>query len=424
MLPLNRVPGVPPRAVERLAEFGIDTAERLQRNLRRDDTRRELEQIVGAGQLAVTLAAVQRALGVSSEPEPEPEPEPVRTSPRPASDDWGNRGRARQEADEAPQRQREAAIGRPTAAPTSRPPPAQRPPAVGMQDSMSKLDALREQLTTLSRSRWRTYVERAQERLIPTDARFEQSSYNPYQGDYVVLDGVDQTKQGADYDGRERVILHPDRRYGYWVIECDADLNTIVRTAREVQSEFGFPRDALWDVVGTFRKVSWCSGTLDFTKEDLPFIGLQGIFIHDQFAVFLHPQKGPVVPGLQAARAEASEIRGSVELSDDADPPALLEMLVRSLALNDFALFGKLWTSNVGERDLRYHFNQFDKAYAASEGNIAFERYDANQNPDNYPECGQVKIFVRRQNTDGSVVTKPLTFIQQSGAWKIYSGAI
>ncbi len=415
MLPLNRVPGMPPRVIERLAEFGIETAERLQRNLRREDTRRELEQVCGASNLAVALAAVQRALGQASEPESESE-RAAPPSPR-GPDDWN-----REPPAESRERQRQEAIGRPSTPPAPTPEPRRR--SEGVQASMSQLEALRDQLTTLSRSRWRKYVERAKERLIPADARFEKSSYNPYEGDYVVLEGVDQTRQASDYDGRDRVILHPDRRHGYWVLECDGDFNAIIRLAREVQAEFGFPRDAVWDVVSTFRKVSWCSGTMDYTREDLPFVGAQGIFIHDQFAVFLHPDKGPVVPGLQAAREEARKIRGSVEVSEDADPPALLEVLIRSLALNDFVLFKKLWTSNVGERDLRYHFNQFDKAHTSSNGNIVFERYDPSQNLDNYPECGQVKIFVRRTNTDGASVSKPLTFIQQGGQWKIYSGAI
>ena len=140
--------------------------------------------------------------------------------------------------------------------------------------------------------------------------------------------------------------------------------------------------------------------------------------------MFQHPQKGPLVPGLATAREEAAEIRGSLDQSIGDDPPSLLAAVVQALALGDLQLFGKLWISTVGERDLRYHFRQYRKAYEACEGNIAFDRYDGRENPDNYPDCRQVKMFVRRVNTDGTSTCRPLTLVQQGGEWRIYSGAI
>ena len=390
MTPLSQVPGFPAAAIARLADYGMDTAERFLRSAGRPDTRRDLEQILGPSILNMALAAVQRALA-ADEPVPEAalEPEerstPSRATARPA-------GRFR--ADE------------------------------GMIEAgEERIEGIREKLGTLAERRWAEVLGKLQDRLLPPSLSIAELNRDEdtYAGRYVVLQGVDPTHQFGDT--KDHTILHPSRPYGHWAIPLDTYTTAVTRKVREVQTELGFPRETRWDVIGQFEKVSWNSGTLDKTHDDMPFLRIKAVRIPGQFAVFLHSQQGPTVPGFDSAREVLGKARGNSDVPPGAEPIELLDVLSNALTLNNVDLFRRLWVSSTSDSDLRYSFVQFDKAFEAGGRAIAFDRYDPSKCPENYPGCGEVKLFVRRETSTGSIV-RPLTFVQERGEWRLQSGTI
>ena len=107
------------------------------------------------------------------------------------------------------------------------------------------------------------------------------------------------------------------------------------------------------------------------------------------------------------------------------DPRALVAGMVAVLAEGDAGAYAALWVDGTSERDLRYAYDQARKAYDASDGAIAFDRWgDAHRNPDADAACAATKVFLKRSNTDGSTTTRPINLVKEAGGWKLKSGMI
>ena len=245
-----------------------------------------------------------------------------------------------------------------------------------------------------------------------------------YRGGYLVLEGLDPTRQAADFEGKGAVLLHRSRPWGLVAIDHDPELKAIIRQIRDVQAQLGWPREQAWDVIGPVARISWTAGTLEETRDDLPFLKVLAIRIHGQFGVFVDPQGTVVVPGLSGALKEAERMRGSSTVDADATPRELIAALVRTLAMGDPSAFRALWSADASERDIRFYFGQFRKAWEAAEGRVEFESYGGGQDPEQNDSLTEARVFVQRPDGSGGTVRRPLTFRLEDDGWRIASGSI
>lgn len=394
---LDEIREIPASVRARLMDMGIDTAERLVRAMKRDFMVTELESVVGAHHLRVAVMAAERALGLEEEVDvpPEPEYEPQRSS-------YGS-----------PQRSSSPGDRRSSG------------PAPGTGDRVRKLQALRERMTAISDRKWDALVAQCRETMLPEGATFDTLDNEEWAGHFMLLRDVDPFNQSEEWEVGDSVLMHPSKQYRFVAIERDENYTRLVRTAREAQAQLGFGQERHWDVIARVRKSSWTSGTLGHTMDDLPFVSAEAVKVKGQFVVFNDPRKGgPYIPGLSGALEEAEGLRASSGPGRDAGPKELIGALVEALAMSDVSGFEGLWSSEVGQRDLRFFFTQFRKAYLACNGNVSPERYDPSADPERDSSIARAKLFVVRQNTEGGTVRRPLTFVKESGAWKLLSGSI
>ena len=388
MLPLNRVPGIPISAVSQLADLGVDSAERLLRYADNPITRGDLERQLGGATLERAAEAARRALGLDVPADvTEPDPEPAQSRS------------IRSTAIAKPQLDR------------------------GALEVLRTMGQIREKMTALSDRKWGEFLEASRGRMLPDDIDPARVDADQYGGDLVLLTGVDPTQQvGRD---EKLFVVHRDERGRYWAIRVDGNFMDLTREIRDAQTTFGWPRETTWDVIGEFREQTWSWHVEEVTHQDrTPSLVPIGIRLRDQFAVLRHSTRGVLIPGLASAREKLAAARGDAQLPLDVAPAQIVPVIVQALMLNDTVLFRQLWAKDIGDSSVRYSFTQFRRAFDACDGRIAFERYDARQNPEQYPACGEVKVFVRRQNTDGTETSRPLTFVQEDGSWRIRSGTI
>lgn len=281
---------------------------------------------------------------------------------------------------------------------------------------------MRQAMRAMSERKWDELVERARSNLLPNGARLDRDNAKTYSGDVVLLTGVDPSRQSGDKG--ERVLMHRDDR-AFWAMEMDKGAQALVSALRQAQTELGFAPAGEWEVVARLDRVDWTAACYDETRDDCPFLLPLGLRVPGQLAVFKHPKRGPVVPGMASAKSELGRLRQDDAVDLSGQPDQLVEVLSVALATHDQALYARLWNDDVGSSSLRYSFNQFLKAYAACEGRMAFERYDARQCPENFPDqVDRVKLFVSRDNNDGTTTSRPLTWRHDGQRWRIDSGTL
>lgn len=390
MTRLSEIRGLPEDVLSALAVLGVETAEQLLWQAARPGSHPDVAAALAMGDRAPdeVLAAAFDALGLPRE-DAAAEPPP----------------------DEAPADAPTPGVGE----------------SAGVADSVVAQTAeVREALWALSEAHWDSWQRMAGRRRLPGAATLDRNTASSYEGDTVQFDGVDPTNQYGD-DNETRVLVFTGNRRD-WAIEVDGVVRRAFSLLREAQRLLGWPEAPKWSVGGRFSRVDWTTSCYDYSREDLAFVIPHVFRVPGQVCVFLHPTRGPVVPGLESAVEEVARIQDQARESDPLDltvePHALLGVLAYAMGANDFELFGRLWVEDTGESSLRYSYRQYVKSWASCAGNIAVDRYDARNNLESWPGCGDVKLFVRRENTDGSVVTRPLTFRHDGERWRIYSGTI
>jgi hypothetical protein len=180
-------------------------------------------------------------------------------------------------------------------------------------------------------------------------------------------------------------------------------------------------------VVGTIDRVGWAVfWDYDIPSQYVPALQIQAMRVPEQFAVFFHPSDGPRVPGLASAQKHLEAFREKAEEDVPTvinEPKDILAPLLKSLEVSDFDLFTSLMIKSrraMAER----RFLQFRKSFDQSDGDIHFSHYDDRFNPESYDKLGQVKVFVERNNKDGTSKTSPLVVVREDGEWRIKSGLI
>ena len=158
--------------------------------------------------------------------------------------------------------------------------------------------------------------------------------------------------------------------------------------------------------------------------EKKPVLQLRAVCLPGQFVVFHLPPSTSYAPGLDAAEARLAEFREAGVVVTVANAEDLLPLLLEAIGANDQEAFSRLWVPGEHHAVQRRRFNQFAKIYEACGGNFAFDAFDARCNPDNYPDCGNVRMYVKRQYTDGKVGRSPLVLIQHEGNWRVSRGII
>ncbi len=455
MKPLSELPAVPTMVVEKLAEYRITTVERLLRRVARDDARADLEHLVGAAPLRVAVEAAQAWLapapeeseeGEDAQPDAAPEPPATPAPPRPqapARQDPTKEqvDREAQWAEEAARRRRQqmAAMGRPggarksTAHAPARPSPTDdgdvpgatlKERAGGFQGAgPGRLPRFRQRLTAASMRRWQDCLdvvadELLGERVYPT----ETWTGTELAGKAVVLTGVDPKKQYGS-STREPMLAYLDSQRRWWAIDVNEAFRGLVGYAREAQREFGWPQEGDWDVIARLRGVDYTYGSMEVADSRIPHLSVEVILLRDQFAVLMHPERGPTIQGLLGARKKLAEQAEAVVLPDAASPDDLLGVLGAALQGASMALLQRLFAPDRSERDVRTAYDQFVAAWQASDGDIRPVRFEPPWKPGE-PSPATLKVYYRRTNTDGSVVNRPLTWVATPAGWRIRAGML
>lgn len=285
--------------------------------------------------------------------------------------------------------------------------------------SAAKLEAIRRGLTTAAEAHWKkllattggpngAVVRAAHLGDAPPTA---QTSY--------ALERVDPTRQCGD-DAAGRLIVHAEAGVA-WALRLDAELLAAMTRARELQSSFGFPHHARWDVVGAYVERASDLGEEALGHDD-------GVAILRPLAILVRGQLAldvgrPDVPGLATADKALGALHAGIRIPSSAAPKELLSTLFATLELNCWPRFRELWADGATATDMHYRWDQFRQAWADSHGTIAFTRYDLEPAAD-APDGAHVKLFVTRTDTTEHTWTRPLTWVREGGKWRLDNGIL
>ena len=293
-----------------------------------------------------------------------------------------------------------------------------------MVDIRRELAKLREDLSKRSAEYWREYTASVADQLVNPDNKDLTGSTSQFTGQLLRFDNVDITQQ-ALVDNREAILLEDDGGQ-LWAIACGTRYRDMLGLAEEVQLTFGWARCRMMDVFVTLGSTGvWYDDSSGIRHErHVPKLALETVRLHDQFVVFQEPEQGAQIPGLESARERKAKLaKPGAKKTKLTEPKDVVDALKHALDLADLSLFGALWME-LAQPMARRRFQVYLDNYRACDGKISFERYDEHNSPENYKQTGVVRLFVRRDNTDGTTKSSPLLLIQEANCWRLKSGAI
>lgn len=265
-------------------------------------------------------------------------------------------------------------------------------------DDSTAIARLRAELNRCAEGFWRRYKNRLGSQLYDRT-----SKKKPKVGDYFVL------TTSLPADKAEWTIDLPK---GPLVVRRDSSLLGMLKHVEGIKTSWGF---------GDSEQVEVAVVVQDKKK---PVLHLRAVRVPGQFVVFHLPPSTSYAPGLDAAETRLAAFREGEVVVAVPNPEDLLPLLLAAIGSNDTEAFGRLWVPGEHHAVQRRRFNQFAKVYEACAGNFKFDAFDGRCNPDNYPDCGNVRMYVKRQYTDGKEGRSPLVLIQHEGNWRISRGII
>ena len=204
-------------------------------------------------------------------------------------------------------------------------------------------------------------------------------------------------------------------------VPVDERLGALLKTVTATQKEWGWKASATLDLVGVAVKATTPTKKAPVPKLE---ISVKALRVPDQFLVVDHPDAGPYVVGLAAAQARLERFRDAPHIPRVINPEDILPVLAKALADYDIETFKLLWVSDTVPGMHKRRFKQFVKIHDACAGKISFDRFDPSQSPDKYPDCRNVRMFVKREYTNGTVGYSPLVLVREDGDWRIQRGII
>lgn len=284
--------------------------------------------------------------------------------------------------------------------------------------SAAKLEAIRRGLTSAAESSWKKLVATTAGPHGAVVNASRAASSPPTTGTSFALDRVDPSRQCGEEGAR--FIVHAQGGVA-WALRMDAELNALIRRARELQATFGFPHRGSWDVVATFDSFASDVGERALGHEEgVAILRPLAISIRDQLV--LDPQSAEV-PGLAAATKGLAALHAPLKIPAGAAPKDLLPSLFATLELNCWPLFSDFWVTGTTLLDLHFRWDEFRQGWAACGGAIEFTRYDAEPAADAV-DGDRVKLFVTRTDGHEHTWTRPLTFRRDAGEWRLEAGIL
>ena len=278
-------------------------------------------------------------------------------------------------------------------------------------DEAAAIAKLRSGLNDIGRSYWGQYGARAGGTLFVPG-----SDPSAAKGAAVLLFAVKNKPSGK---GEQRHLAGEVAG-----VPFSADLDDRVKAMFDmiaaVQKEWGWKASANLELGGVVTNIEAPSAKKPPALE----IAVRAVRVPGQFLVLDLPQDGPYVPGLDSARARLAEFRSVPAPARVATPESILPVLNEALSGHDLELFGNLWVSDTIPGMHQRRFKQFLKIHDSCGGNISFDRFDPSHSPDKYPDCKNVRMFVKREYTNGTVGYSPLVLVKEGDEWRIQRGII
>lgn len=293
-----------------------------------------------------------------------------------------------------------------------------------MVDIRKELAKLREDLSKKSAQYWKEYSVSIADQLLAHGSEDFARQPSQFKGQLLRFNNVDITNQVL-VDNREAILIEDDAGQ-LWAIACGTRYKDMLGLAEEVQLTFGWPRCRMMDAVVRLGSTGvWYDDSSGIRHErHVPKLALETVRLHEQFVVFQPPDDPAQIPGLESARERKAKLaKPGAKKAKLTDPKDVISALKHALDLADLTLFSELWMK-AAQPMARRRFQVYLDYYRACDRKISFERYDEHNSPENYKKTGVVRLFVRRDNTDGTTKSSPLLLIQEANVWRLKSGAI